>query len=97
MGDIIWYNDVLYCQQLSSPAALDPGTTTSSATNGSEGEMLNELASILLACESFDILRSSSSSSTGESGYNLSFSTYAGHAIEFQVTIPGEMILQLLF
>lgn len=70
MGDIIWYNDVVYCQQLSSPATAEP--------NESNGGVFNDLVAILLGCESFDIL-------TGAQP-GLLFSTYAGHNIEFKVT-----------
>lgn len=74
MGDIIWYNDVVYSQELSSPAAMEPPNDE----NG--GDVFNELASILLACESFDMVTGTSTLEPG-----LSFSTYAGHTIEFKV------------
>lgn len=99
MGDIIWYNDVLYCQQLSSPGcgnALNTSSKSSSPTTATttnpDGDILNELTSILLACESFDILTTSDDAAEPR----LSFSTYAGHTIEFRVnsSLPS---LNLLF
>lgn len=103
MGDIIWFNDVVDCQQLSSPAAatsaayITTTTTSSSSTaapapsedvtsrnsNTNSEDVFNELASILLSCESYDIL--TATGATNDPG--LQFSTYAGHQIEFKVWI----------
>lgn len=80
-GDIIWYNDVVWdnFQELSSPAATE---SPNESNPGGGGDVFNELASILLACESFDILTSGTG---GEAG--LSFSTYAGQTIDFKVLL----------
>lgn len=83
-GDIIWYNDLVVCSQDSSLASPSPtsatGTESPNDGNPCGDGVFNELASVLLACESFDIV-------TGDSGdfCGLNFSTYAGQTIEFKV------------
>lgn len=79
-GDIIWYNDVVHSQELSSPAAATTTEANENKTSGS-GDVLT---SILLACECFDMF---SSGSSGDD-MGLSFSTtYDGQRIEFKVQL----------
>ena len=87
-ADIIWYNDVVYGQELSSPNASSATGDTSNGGAG-QGDVFNELAAILLACESFDIVTGSGPETV------LSFSTYAGQVIDFKTpcSCPGDTML----